>query len=209
MQASEGHARYLGLAANGPATGALSHDWNALTSSSDWLAWGSTERMTASSRFPFKLYVSPAPEALCADGFARVISALSTTRAVQFKVGANAVGLLRPDKLVVYFADFEALVEGASLVYERLAGMPAHGVPFSAEFRGNGLLSWGVDPPRTGGSSWSIGDSWRVWVVRLLARAIIDARHSPQAWRFAMERVRLEGVDPNTWTPEVSIFQEA
>lgn len=156
----------------------------------------------------FKLYVSPTPDALAGDGFATIVAALCATRAWQFKLGADAPHLLRPDKLVAYFPDFETLTQAASEVQKRLAGMAAHGVPFTAEIADGGLLSWGVDPPRTNGFGWTPGESWRLWVTRRLAQAIVQARDADQPWRFAMERLRLEGINPESWTPDSAIFSE-
>lgn len=210
LSQSENHASYLGIAAGGPAARALSRGWHALSFSSEWLAWG--RRLPgppATGGVTFKLYVSPTPEALANGGFAAVVSALSSTRAAQFKVGAGAAGLLRPDKLVAYFPDFETLAESVSRVRERLAGMPAHGVPFTAELGGNGLLSWGIDPPHAPGLARGSRESWRFWLARRLAQAMVSARGAREPWRFAMERLELEGIDTDTWTPQLSIFKEA
>ena len=62
-----------------------------------------------------------------------------------FKVGAGAGGLLRPDKIVAYFETFERLAAAADALTERLAGVAAHGVPFTSEIAAGGQLSWGVE----------------------------------------------------------------
>jgi len=146
-----------------------------------------------------------------------VLEALTAARATQFKVGADASGLLRPDKIVAYFPSYERLAAAADAVLARLDGAPAQGVPFTAEIGGGGLLSWGVDPPDDvrsvlGGSR----ESWRVWVAHRLAWALLTARntaidpqeHSLEPWRFALERVRLEGIDTATWTPSAALWKE-
>ena len=139
------HARYLGISDGGPALAALAQAWSSLPSSSHWMFWTARgKRRASSSGRSYKLYVSPKPESLSGDGFAQIVSALTAARATSFKTGAGVTGMLRPDKIVGYFADFESLGEGASRIGERLDGMPAHGVPFTAEIGGDGLVSWGV-----------------------------------------------------------------
>ena len=162
----------------------------------------------------WKLYVSPAPEAL-AETFGAVLDALAAARAPQFKVGAGAAGLLRPDKIVAYFPSFERLAAAAEAMTSRLAGVAAQGVPFTSEIGGDGLLSWGMDPPATPAASWNGRLSWRLWLTHRLARALISARQSSdesspaEPWRFALlERLRLEGVDTATWTPAASLWSE-
>jgi hypothetical protein len=204
------HASYLQIAEGAQAEKALSRNWLALSPSPSWLCWGASSRRPPAAGGPtYKLYLSPKPEALAGDGFAAIVSALSLTRAFQFKVGAGAAGLLRPDKLVAYFWNFEALAKGASRIRERLDGMPAHGVPFTAQVGGDGLLSWGLDPPPEPGLPGMGADSWRLWLARRLARAIVSARATPEPWRFAVERLRLEGVDTDTWAPGPLVFKEA
>jgi hypothetical protein len=80
-------------------------------------------------------------------------------------------------------------------------------VPFTAEIAGGGLLSWGVDPPPAVGLGPAAGEgrmSWRLWLTHRLARALIAAVAAAEAmepWRFAIERLRLEGIDTDSWTP--------
>jgi hypothetical protein len=217
------HARYLGTAAGGPAAAALAGEWSALPPSPTWLSWRRRTRAQAAAPGPtYKLYVSPAPAALSGGGFATIVAALAATGATHFKVGADAAGLLRPDKIVAYFPDFAALGEAAARLRERLDGVPAHGVPFTAEIGGDGLLSWGVDPPAARGLPGSGAESWRLWLAQRLARAIVAARAAAagakagqgggepaEPWRFAVERLRLEGIDTDTWTPGALIFEDA
>ncbi len=177
----------------------------------DWLGWARAGSRPSPRGAPtFKLYVSPAVSAL-APAFGALLAVLPQGRAVHFKVGGNAAGLLRPDKLVVYFEDFDSLSETASALATRIAGIPAQGVPFTAESAGDGLLSWGMDPPpdeRT--VPWQSRESWRTWVVRRLAAALISGQSQPAAippWRFALERLRLAGVDVERWIPEPTLWQ--
>jgi hypothetical protein len=135
-----------------------------------------------------------------------VAEVLPDSSAHFFKVGRSATGLLRPDKLVVYFRDFEPLEQAARELAIRLSGCAAHGVPFTASLGDDGLLSWGVDPlPEKGALSWRGPESWRLWVTNRLASALVSARKNItgtlQPWQFALERLRLENVDTITWAP--------
>ena len=172
-----------------------------------WCGWRVRRARGPSHREPrYKLYVSPRPD--CVDAALReVIARLAETRALECKVGRDLQGLLRPDKLIVYFQTLGALQEAARRWARALAGMPAQGVPFTAAIGGDGLLSWGLDPPmmRHGRSKRRPASSWREWVTRRLAGALVAARRSPGSavppTRFALDRVALEGVDTRTWTP--------
>jgi hypothetical protein len=172
-----------------------------------WLAWrsriapgGARERLVG-----YKLYLSPRPE-----HFVDAVRALADVGAghgvSQFKVALDASGLLRPDKIVAYFSDRTSLDATADAVARTLQGYAVHGVPFTAELAGQGLLSWGIDPSPMGeDGSWHRGESWRLWVTNRLAVALAAAARSPgldsEPWEFALDRIRLEGVDPLTWTP--------
>jgi hypothetical protein len=172
-----------------------------------WFHWRSRTNRPADDerRHGYKLYVSPHPEALAA-AFSAVIEMLQDSSAHSFKVGRSAMGLLRPDKLVVYFRDFEPLEKAARELTLRLSGCAAHGVPFTAALGDDGLLSWGVDPlPEKGALSWQGPESWRLWVTNRLAIALVSARKNIagtlKPWQFALERMRLENVDTETWSP--------
>ena len=90
----------------------------------------------------YKLYVSPQPDALStAFGAVAEVSRLSATDS--FKVGCDPIGILRPDKLVIYFRDFTTLEQTARELSIRLSGCPAQGTPFTAAFGDDGLLSSG------------------------------------------------------------------
>jgi hypothetical protein len=169
---------------------------------SGWLSWRAREAEAREGGPTWKLYVSPAPEAL-EGAFGGIVEALARGRAARFKIGPDAAGLLRPDKIVAYFPSFERLGEAAGMITERLEGIPAQGVPFTSEIAGDGLLSWGLDPP-------AAGESWRFRLVHRLAAALLAARVAGAAepWRAALERVRLEGVDVETWTPGARVWGE-
>ena len=84
----------------------------------------------------------------------------------------------------------------------------------SAEISGDGLLSWGMDPPAQGRVvAWHEQESWRLWVARRLALAMVGARSTGSAElspaEFALERLRHDGVDVDGWTPSASLWRAA
>jgi hypothetical protein len=138
--------------------------------------------------------------------FGTVLDVFASTRVTCFKVGLDVYGLLRPDKMVAYFDTIEQLQVTTELLTSKLAGCPAHGVPFTAEITGDGLLSWGIDPPHDlQALSWLERESWRLWLTNRLATALLAAKSAQSTtiapWEFALGRIALEGVDIATWTP--------
>jgi hypothetical protein len=183
-----------------------------------WLSWARRRppEEPAAAGMTYKLYVSPMP-AFVENVFAITVKTLTTTGAVQFKIGADADGLLRPDKIVAYFTSQEALKQAADALAPRLHGCPAQGVPFSAALDDDGLLSWGVDPPASQQLlNWQPRESWRLWLTNRLANALLTAKRTPatgsavrrRPWQYALERVRLEGVDTSTWTPAEDLWRQ-
>ncbi|HEX3553829.1 MAG TPA: hypothetical protein VIA62_11440 [Thermoanaerobaculia bacterium] len=211
--------RHLGIGPGGPHRRLLEQGWSRLSGASDaWLSWrrrGSDGGGLSATGATWKLYVSPVPEAL-AGGFGRIVDALTAARAPQFKIGTDAAGLLRPDKIVAYFESFERLAAAAEAVAGRLDGTPAQGVPFTSEIGGGGLVSWGVDPPGDPRGQWNGRESWRLWLTHRLAVALLGGKlagknaegSGVEPWRFALERLRLEGVDTDSWTPSGRLFPE-
>ncbi len=217
LPSTDATAAYLGLEAQSSTGRKLHHAWarhqgeNA-SSDSGWYFWTrrSHHSPTDTERPTFKLYVSPLPTHL-PEVFSAAVEIFTTHDVPHFKVGKDAYGLLRPDKLIAYLDTMEALKEVAESLRQRLAGIPAHGVPFTAELGLNGLLSWGVDPPSTEQSTaWKQRESWRLWISNRLAIALSEARLQPAPLapsQFALERLRLDGIDPSTWTPVDSLWQ--
>jgi hypothetical protein len=172
-----------------------------------WIAWRVQHANAVSSRTAssYKLYVSPACTAL-RPAFEAAVVAGSACCATSIKIGGDAAGLLRPDKIVLYFDTLDDVQQAANQIYERLSGCPVHGVPFTAELVGDGMLSWGMDPPDDQQAlAWHERQTWRLWITNRLATALIMARQTRDApivpWQFALERLRLEGIDTTTWTP--------
>lgn len=207
-----GIAEYLGIQ-NGRNQDLLDRQWSKISDpvlNEGWLAWqsrsfGSRTSFGKPMRIGCKLYISPRTD--CFREFLPVIlTVLSRCRVLHFKIGKGAQGLLRPDKMVAYFSSYDDLIATAEELKRELGGCPAQGVPFTAELGGDGLLSWGVDPPAEGQVlPWLGRESWRLWVTNRLAVALIATSTENMAklepWQFALRRLQLEGVDTRTWTP--------
>jgi hypothetical protein len=186
-----------------PAT-AESHAWLSWTSRTFSAAW--TER-----RAGYKLYLSPHPSAI-RDAFSALLPAISAAGAHHFKIGADARGLLRPDKIVAYFNDRASLEQAAARISEELRGCLEHGVPFTAGFSDSALLSYGSDPPFENALPlWLQRQSWRQWITQRLGCALAVAKNEPlgttSVCDFALLRLGLEGVDTTEWTPASTAWQ--
>jgi hypothetical protein len=175
-------------------------EWNgpARSASGGWLIWrrrGGHGLLTRDD-VPYKLYVSPAmPEIPGVLG--RLLGALAPTSAGQVKVAAG-LGLLRPDKIVVYARDAYELAEAAWALAQVFGGVTAHGVPFTAGLAGDGLLSWAGDPSPEQAPIGDQPESWRSMICRCLAEYLCAARAAgltdAQASRYALVRLSLDDV---------------
>lgn len=166
---------------------ALQRDWRELPATPHWRRWAAAG---TSGRVAGKLYVSVVPEAL--PEAVAVVAALAS-RIAAFKVGADAAGICRPDRLVVYVSAYDDLLPLGTLLRGRLAGCPADGVPFTAAVTQDGLLSWAVDRPS--------GASWRQWLTARLAHHLSVDAGTPDSGGSALTRLGLDGVDTVHWTP--------
>lgn len=200
----------------GPLRSLLRDQWTATKDvrGPGWLYWFSNAQPRGKDDVTYKLYVSPRPQRI-REVFGVFVSALSDLPAYAFKVGDGAAGLLRPDKLIAYFARRDELDDAAAVLLAHLAGCEAHGVPFTAQIGDTALLSWGMDPPENERPlQWLGAESWRSWLVQRLGAALSVAKLARRAsalepWRFAIERVRRAGIDVETWTPSPSLWSAA
>jgi hypothetical protein len=161
----------------------------------------------------YKVYLSAHP-----DDAARCLRAALALLAPPFaaigcKVGADVFGLLRPDKLVIYFARWDALQRGVRMLRRDLTGARAHGVPFTAPLAADGLLSWGMDPPASRRLLMFRGlRSWRGWLTtrlgHLLAAAHQAGLDAAEAAAFATVRLSLDGVDTGDWKPLPGVWDD-
>lgn len=169
----------------------------------DWLQWirRGVDRRT---NLRHKVYVSPTTRQLV-EAFPRVVEVCVSMDVPAFKVGSSVAGVLRSDKLVIHLGSEREMWAVVTELGSALAGLDAHGVPFSAPVDDTGLLSWAIDPPEPADAETAAqSPSWRTNVVLLLARGIAAARGratETDQIAFALERVRLEGIEPVGWRP--------
>ncbi|MFF2287221.1 hypothetical protein [Peribacillus butanolivorans] len=178
---------------------------------SGWLSFSAKKKQASQTKnqSKFKLYISPFPEPrLIQEVFQATTDVLGDMDVQNFKIGQDVIGLLRPDKMVAYFSNFEDCEEAALRIRQKINGTPAHGVPFTADFSNDGLLSWGMDPP-TNTLQWG-RSSWRLWIVSQLATSLLETKlyraTNVKPWKYALERLQTIGIDPSTWVPPHHLF---
>lgn len=211
---SEAIAAFLGIGTGQAADRLLAQSWQAVepsASNQGWLAWrlrSGNGRHDRAAR-TYKLYVSPRCE-FVPEAFAATVATFTEARTPVFKTGCDVYGLLRPDKLIGYFWSYEEMQSTATRLQERLADCPAHGVPFTAEISGDGILSWGIDPPDDEVVLGVGQESWRSWLARRMATALLEASQARldgvQPWELVLGRLWLDGVDTDTWTPTTALW---
>jgi hypothetical protein len=200
---------FLELGKSGPLQRLITQNWEQVSGDeyhrATWLEWRA--RHARGSRPRYKLYVS-AHYGDLPWVFGIVMHVVTMHRALKVKIGADVFGLLRPDKLIVYFDDPEQLRRTAAALRGELAAAVPHTVPFSAQIDEIGTLSWGVDPDADNVLIPGVGrESWRLWLTNQLAGALLDYRAectgdlTIQAWEYATLKLELEGVDTSTWAP--------
>jgi len=173
-----------------------------------WCIWRPSRDPIEPAGRHWKVYVSPHPLQL-AEAVAAAMAACAGLPVISLKYGADAQGMLRPDKLVVHLATPEAVHLLADRLLAALDGCPVHGVPYTAELGGDGLISWGCDPP-AGSSAAEIGPSWRTWVTRLLAEGLTgERRPGAESWERSLNDIECAGVDPSTWAPKPWLWANA
>lgn len=195
--------------------GTTQNGWTFVTdtdAATRWMIWergspGGTARLAESATY--KLYISPTC-ALLRNAFHTALPIVTESQAIALKVGRDLPGLLRPDKLVVYFRRRADLMRVVDRLATALAGISPQGVPFSASLTENGLLSWGVDPPPDARAfGWKGGQSWRIWVSNRLAASMMTAsahRSTVPPSAFALASLELEGIDPQSFAPTEGLW---
>jgi hypothetical protein len=173
-----------------------------------WLSWKPkkpTVHGIGAGACTFKLYVSPHIDDYL-PVFAETVKILTRSNVYCFKTGSNYHGIVRPDKLVVYFDNLEELKNTAQKIHDSTIGFAAQGVPFSAPMFNSSMLSWGIDPPA--GKKSPV--SWRLWITRQLASGIIEGRKilADEPWQYALQYVRSKGFQTDTWEPEETLFAQ-
>lgn len=164
-----------------------------------WRSWRIGERTSAAEKPTYKVYYSALPEDL-PEVFRIVREAACQSEARSMKIGRVLAGLLRPDKLIVYFSRYPEAREFALSMSRRLRDFKGQGNPFSFQVNPeHALVTMGVDPPR------KLDEflSWRVYVTGKLALAIQGARRDQtrDALAYVADYLRLLGVDGRSWSP--------
>jgi hypothetical protein len=214
MLAAEEH---LGGGLSGLVQSMLPVGWYALSSPIDanrdayWWQWGYQPSLArARHRGGHKLYISPAVDSMAPvlEQVVRVIIAAHGVRG--FKVASGVAGICRPDKIVVYVEHLDDLLEVADRLASDLSGSPAYGVPFTAAVTHDGLLAWGIDPP-SGRFATPRATSWRMWLTQRLAGYLAEFTPSDgtEPWEYALERLRLSGINIRTWEPAVGLWLDS
>lgn len=185
----------------------LSAHWiRSLSADANWIMWRPIRIRGDSEGVRYKLYISPGLSDVAAAFRASAEILGQSPGVLGLKIGRSLGGLTRADKIVAYFSRLDDLQQAGRHLHRALEGCSAHGVPFTAELSGDGLLSWGADPPRTDTIH---RGSWRLWLSGKLAEHFEVGRRlngSGTIWPLVRDRIRLDGVDPDTWVPDAGLW---
>lgn len=206
---TESLSDFLGIGSGGKLQALLNeYETNSIYDAPDkyWTIWKSPQAGSENKNLTYKLYVSPdyriLPEVL-----PLIFEPFIIDKVACFKMGKDLRGILRPDKIVAYFENLSKLRNTAEKLQSKLAGYSAQGVPFTANISDEGFISWAIDPPKSENIfNFQQEDSWRTWIVKRLSAAIIEAKINcrsaqTEPWQYALESVRLQGVDVQNWLP--------
>ena len=176
----------------------FARDWQVTRFGTSWLVG---LRVESDEALAYKLYISP-DHASLPEVFVPALESLKRNDCHQFKIGSSVTNLMRADKFVAYFPNFDAMYQAARCLLESLPEVPAQGVPFTGAIDPNGLVSWGMDPPRASIPGYR-SVSWREWVAERIATCLSGAIRpvSTDPVGFVKIRLALEGVDVTTWAP--------
>lgn len=197
-------ARWLGLETPAPWQERVKRcyaEYGTRTGSTPWLQW-IRHGLNGNAVMRHKIYVSPITKEL-PEVLAVVAEVCCAMDVPAFKIGITLLGVLRPDRLVVYVNDQLTLSQVAAELRFALQGFEAHGVPFTASVDPAGLLSWAIDPePRA--RLWPFDEpwSWRMAVAGDLAESITCAKRQDRdevVIDFALQRLRLDLIEPMGW----------
>lgn len=198
---------YLRICKNDPLNQELLKDWNKHEPDPkySWISWSRKQnrRHDARLRPTYKIYISPVLEEL-PGVFEKAVRVLTASDAFSFKIGMNREGLLRPDKFVAYFTEFDHLLAAADRLAPVLKDHKAQGVPFTASLDDSGMLSWGMDSATDELLRNNEGGSWRAFVTEKLAASIALSKTEKlsreESVDFVLKKMMLEGIDTTTWT---------
>lgn len=190
--------------------GGFGRSWREIRSArypESWLHYKSVKEPCNGNQRSIKLYVSPLPEDFY-QAVGIVGAVMMRHGACSFKIARHLYGLARPDKIVCYFNDFDAMADAAAAMRERIGQVRPQGVPFTAQLFDTPVLSWGIDPPRTYNRALNEYESWRLWICKICAETLIKARavHHPDPSRLVADALGHIRVDPDTLVPSIDLF---
>lgn len=168
-----------------------------------WFFENRAARAPSQKSFTYKLYVSPTPKdtVRCIETVSKVLSA---SEATAWKIGRGSYGIARPDKICIYFNHQHEAAAVAQVLRATLSTIEAQGVPFTRRYDQSGLVTEGIDPPRSvlvdgheGGTSWRVWISEKIAQGLRLARSHSDYPLSPEL--SALWTMKLLGIDPENW----------
>ena len=143
------------------------------------------------------------PTVPCLPAALPVVFATATALDVpSWKVGADAAGLHRADKIVLYLPSASCADAVATALAEALDGFDAQGVPFTGQVGATGIVSRGQDRDR---------ESWRAVLCRAVAGALHHQRAElgPGAPPDAVADAALDALagayDVETWRPDLRV----
>jgi hypothetical protein len=161
-----------------------------------WVHWSPLQR--AHGGYPqFKLYISVLPDQFV-RAFPAIVSSLFAGGCPTFKVSADPRSMLRPDRLVLYVHDSDALERLGKELVASVGHLPFQGVPFTATVDGSDAVTWASDPTR---AQRPYASSWRRWVCRKLSAYLhaSDSDAIDEKVAFALDHLRRDGVDVDRW----------
>ena len=164
-----------------------------------WRAWRFKKKVSSKDKSSYKVYFSPLPQDL-PDVFRMVRDAAAQSFAHSMKIGRNLSGILRADKLIVYFSEYPPALDFACKMSKTLTSFHYQGTPFSFQVNpDNPLVSMGVDPPRKFGDLFS----WRLYITNKLSLAMQGARRTKakNPINYIHTYMRMIGVDSYNWRP--------
>ena len=164
-----------------------------------WNGW--TTPGVETSTQVHKVYVSPTVR--CLPAVLPVVFATAAALDVpSWKVGADAAGLHRADKIVLYLPSASRADAVAAALADALDGFDAQGVPFTGQVGATGIVSRGQDRD---------GESWRAVLCRAVAAALHQQRAGlgPDARPDTVADAALDALaheyDVVTWRPRTRV----
>jgi len=162
-----------------------------------WRSWKVNGAKLKRDKVNYKVYISPLPDEM-PEVFKIVREKIVDAGANSMKTGRVTSAILRPDKLIVYFSNISDALDFANDMIGETSQFKGQGVPFSFQlFRGNQLISIGVDPP----PKFGLQNSWRRYVTDKLALAIqgADRANVKDRIKYIRTHMRVFGVDIDEW----------